>query len=933
MLNKIIARVAVVAVVFVGLVLSMPGARIRAEDPIPDKVRAELEGIVKKKATDLLAEKNQEGRAFKRGNYSRNFRRVDDGTYQSAFQVDTVKSGQMITERFLLTLKKDPAGRWAIADQQLKDTYDGLYRGVLGDEEFYRFDRFAFDREGLKVTATNGFVMKDFLNGKTSRFILAAGDLAYEYSPPTDLMDFYQVHKSVLLKKYAADAVFGPKYVRIECVAPSCEELEGSTFTNLRKVALAETDGSFQSVYGAIKRDAEEFFRDNAFSGFRPLYAQDRRTYNLAIRKDSPKEIWVWMDYDNWAPWEISVGGTQSDQSGPIFSYYSEDTRKSGASPYDLEKRDDLEAKDYELDTLTGTVSVAVEDPEAISGDVTYGMTIKRDLRELQFRIARVRRPGEDTTEAKNPKLFINSIQDEKGNDLTWVKTGAYTGIVAFPKLLPAGAKVTLRMQFTNLDSIYKLNPSYSYVDRGGWLPFVRFSDMIDSFDLTVKVPAKYRTLSVGRKASDQVQGDVRVTRWVSEKPMNFPTVIFGDYVDDGPGVTAMKLDGTEIPVRVYVDKMSTQTLDTKMLETQRGTEEDARDLSEALSSGQRGIRQGQLRAVADQAANSLNIYRAVYDVDYPFGKLDLVCDPVGSFYGQSPASIVYLGYGVFRGEGFVAGSALFGRAGAGISRFNKDVVAHEVAHQWWGGTIANANDRNYWFVESLAELSSALYVEAVNESQSKNGRKKYLEKVAEWRRNILEAEIITSVQNASTLWGGSNPGQAYVANVYNKGPYAFHILRETFGDEKFFQFLKTLAKEREGQEIVTRDIQAAMEKSYGGTMDWFFDQWIRGIGIPQYALSYTVRKTEDGKWLVEGKVRQRVLFGPDKTEMKGVYYRAVAPLTFLTQGGKELRSKPLLVQGAETPFQMKVAEEPVEVAFNKQGEILAHDVLVNRSW
>jgi aminopeptidase N len=36
------------------------------------------------------------------------------------------------------------------------------------------------------------------------------------------------------------------------------------------------------------------------------------------------------------------------------------------------------------------------------------------------------------------------------------------------------------------------------------------------------------------------------------------------------------------------------------------------------------------------------------------------------------------------------------------------------------------------------------------------------------------------------------------------------------------------------GKNVVTRDIQRVAEQSFGGTMEWFFDQWIRGTGIPE---------------------------------------------------------------------------------------------------
>jgi hypothetical protein len=314
----------------------------------------------------------------------------------------------------------------------------------------------------------------------------------------------------------------------------------------------------------------------------------------------------------------------------------------------------------------------------------------------------------------------------------------------------------------------------------------------------------------------------------------------------------------------------------------------------------------------------------------------------LGSFYGQAPSSIIYLGFGVFRGEGTVAAGGMFS-GGSNIAKFNKDVVAHETAHQWWGSVIANANQRNYWFVETMAEVSSALYVESVF------GRKKYDEKVAIWRDTILKNDQVTSVQNNYTVWPGEDGFRSVQSNIYDKGPYAFHIFRSTFGDEKFYALLRAMAQELQHKEIVTRDIQDVMEKVVGGNMDWFFDQWIRGIGKPQYALNYTTRRNEQGKWIVEGSVKQRVVYGKYKDVMPGIYYRGVAPLTFVNANGKELgpdqimaatadgkeqkSNGRLIVQGPETPFRFVVADEPTQVFFNRRGEILAEDTLINQSW
>jgi hypothetical protein len=211
-------------------------------------------------------------------------------------------------------------------------------------------------------------------------------------------------------------------------------------------------------------------------------------------------------------------------------------------------------------------------------------------------------------------------------------------------------------------------------------------------------------------------------------------------------------------------------------------------------------------------------------------------------------------------------------------------------------------------------------------------------------------------VQNASTLfageWGGGREVGAYTAAVYNKGPYAFHMLRQTFrgtgppgpegADRRFFEFLKRFSRElAEMREIVTLDIQRAAERALGGVdaqgdpfdvdLEWFFDQWIRGSGVPEYALHYDVRQTEDGKWLIEGTIRQRVRLGNSDHVMQGRFYRGIVYVTAKGKGGPY--RKRIVINGPETPLLLKIPVKPLEVAVNEDGEMLAHDTLYNQSW
>jgi hypothetical protein len=905
---------------FVGVALAVscsivaPCATIGA-DAVPPMVRQDIETVLKEKNRKLAEEKDRNGIGFKRGTYSKSLQRSDASTYTVAYVQDTLEaapgneSDQLRTERFELTVKRDRAGKWAIAKEEKKDDVVGLYRPYFGVPWIYKFDSFSFEREGLKVSATNGYAYASKLLDAFSGFKVFAADLNFEFTPPlgTSQGDYYRVLDSELAKEHPGDLVFKPESLSITCDPTTCTEFMTRVFGGLKPDTGAMS--KMREALTADRSESEKNKHDNPFANLQPPADPDHRYWSFTFKRQGMNEHFAYLSYDNFEPWQVSFG---ADGYGTIFAYYSEDMRGK-INPSLLEKREDKNALDFDLKGIAGSVDLGLDDPTAMSGDVTFTLKIKRDLKLLPFFIARERR-GAERGAAKEVESFVNSIQDASGNELTWTRLSSLGGMVYFPKPIPAGSVVKLRLQFADHDAIYPINPSFFGLSRQGWLPFVRFADFIESFDLTVRTRDRFTVVGIGKKLSDRVAGGIRTTRWTAQEPVSFPTIIFGDYVSAVSKHIVKKSDGTPIPVTVYVDKVSTNSLD-----------ENSDEFRRAAASGARDIRGKQLGPIAVQAAVAIELYEQIFGVDYPYSKLDVVGDPLGSFYGQAPSSIVYLGFGVFRGEGTVAAGLFHG--GTRITKFNKDVVAHETAHQWWGSVVVHANERNYWFIESLAEVSSAIYVERAF------GRKRYDEKVAAWRQEALDNRSEASVQDGTVIWTGDT-GREAAANIYAKGSYVFHMLRCTFGDEKLLAFLKAMAQELQHKKIVTRDIQDIMEKVVGGNMDWFFDQWIRGVGIPQYALEFTSRRNEQGKWIVEGTIKQRVLYGKNREPMPGVFFRGVAPLTFVTPDGRELKStKSILVQGSETRFRVVVAQEPAQVFFNKDGEILAEDTLINRSW
>jgi hypothetical protein len=888
------------AVLLLVIIVPAMASEEQEADP-PADLREQLEALLEARVTELGEEQADADNIHVRGNLGHRFHPTEDGGYTVMLTKDTAYEGNLLCERYLLTLAEGGSGAWEIKEEKRETTYGRMVRMIPGDEQFRTFGQATFDFEGMKLSASNGNMMFDYLEGELNQIIFTASDLAYEYSPPTDLSYYKAGIYEHLQQRRPEDFIFKPELAVIDCDGSTCKGILENNFSGVVESTPEALPPDLRKFYSdALEKERKER-RENPFSEFSVPNEPEHRYQQLAVKRQG-KDQWLALRYDSDEAWEVSF---YASEYGPLFGYISENSRRAGVLPYDVEARDDITAKDFEIEAFVGSVELAIEHSEVMNAEVEYTMNMKRDRRELPFSLTSFRGFGGKAIPGRDPSMTINSLRTADGQELSWFMTGPAKGFVIFPEPVRAGTKLKLQLDFKSRNSIAKVTQSYSYMDRSGWLPFMRFTDRIDEFELTVKVPSKYTVLGVGTKVSEESARGVTTTRWKAESPVAFPTIIFGDYYSIKPKIKATRMDGSEIPVTVWADKDGM---------------------------AQREIRPKQLETLGEQAVNSLNLFREIYGFDYPYGKLDLVSDPVGligPLYGQAPSSLIFVGWAVFRGEGMLGDAT----GEAELTKAVRSLVSHEVGHEWWGHVISNANMRNYWFIETFTEYSSALFVEAVNSDGGQNpekGYKAYLEKVNYWRDAVLENDLVVSVQDSSALYAGEDGFGSYVAAVYNKGPYALHVLRTTFGAEKVYEFLRRLMQEFADREIVARDIEMIAELTFGGDMSWFFDQWFRGVGMPEFSFNYDYRRTEDRQYLVEGRIQQRVLFGKKKEPLDGVYFRGVVPITVLGKDGQEYSIR-VLVEGRETPFTFKLAVEPREVTLNKYGEMLAHDVLEDR--
>ena len=181
-------------------------------------------------------------------------------------------------------------------------------------------------------------------------------------------------------------------------------------------------------------------------------------------------------------------------------------------------------------------------------------------------------------------------------------------------------------------------------------------------------------------------------------------------------------------------------------------------------------------------------------------------------------------------------GHAQFGQGNGGMehqtissmeaSAFTPAVIAHELAHQWFGDKITCRDWQNIWLNEGFASYAEAVYAEGVT------GRTGYQTTMTTFLNRARNARGTLYVQDISSV------GNIFDANrTYAKGAAVLHMLRGVVGDSTFYKIMRTYSGTLTlaYQTAVTEDFQAVAEQVSGQKLDSFFKQWVYGEGYPTY--------------------------------------------------------------------------------------------------
>ncbi|MGH7668745.1 MAG: M1 family aminopeptidase [Gemmatimonadaceae bacterium] len=238
-----------------------------------------------------------------------------------------------------------------------------------------------------------------------------------------------------------------------------------------------------------------------------------------------------------------------------------------------------------------------------------------------------------------------------------------------------------------------------------------------------------------------------------------------------------------------------------------------------------------------------------------------------------------------------------------------RGLVAHELAHQWFGDYETTANWANIWLNEGFAT-----YMESVENEKTRGWDTAQLE----WWQQQQAAMRADRRQARPVVWGqhaGSDPMALFFSgHVYQKGTQVLHQLRRDLGDQTFWAGLHRFLVDNAHQPVTTKDLADAVEKTCHCDLGWFFDQWVYGIGYPQ--LDVTRR------WDPAAKVLHVTVRQIQPTDATRPLFRFPTTIRVITADSVVRDSVRVQARTSQT-FAMRLPSAPLSFRFDEGGWLL----------
>jgi aminopeptidase N len=279
--------------------------------------------------------------------------------------------------------------------------------------------------------------------------------------------------------------------------------------------------------------------------------------------------------------------------------------------------------------------------------------------------------------------------------------------------------------------------------------------------------------------------------------------------------------------------------------------------------------------------------------VRYPWPKYSQICcDEYGGGMEHTSATTLTLG--------------TLHDARAHLDVSSDGLVAHELAHQWFGDLLTCKDWGEVWLNESFATFFATVWAEHdLGPEEAAWGRRGqaesyFAEDAGRYRRPIVTYRYKDSAN-------------MFDSHSYPKGARVLHMLRNVMGEDAFWKMIQHYTARHTYDVVETADLRNAVEETSGLGLNWFFDEWLDHGGHPEYSVDSSWNESEKSLTLV---VRQT-----QKVDDLTPLFKMPVDVEFVGANGSTVRR--ITVARAEETFQFPLEERPRRVLFDPEDWIL----------
>ncbi|MEC7877925.1 MAG: M1 family metallopeptidase [Bacteroidota bacterium] len=236
-----------------------------------------------------------------------------------------------------------------------------------------------------------------------------------------------------------------------------------------------------------------------------------------------------------------------------------------------------------------------------------------------------------------------------------------------------------------------------------------------------------------------------------------------------------------------------------------------------------------------------------------------------------------------------------------------RNVIIHEVAHQWFGNCVTEYDWDDVWLSEGFATYFTLMFREHAY------GRDDFVQGLLNAKDRVFD--FYEKDKNASIVHDNLKDMKDVLTYSlqYQKGAWVLHMLRNYVGEEAFRKGIRNYYNKYFNSNTTTEEFKIEIEKTSGLDLDTFFDQWLYNGG----------NIILDGAWKYDSKKKQ-IYFEIDQVQNDGYYFEMPLEIGLVFDDKNLYKIETINLEKSNRRYYISSEYKPIDIIIDPNTKLLA---------